>query len=98
MGIRQNWLSRNIQIQINPTNTRSQTRWDTLYLQVNVVDKQGVYLGWEWECQLVERFCEFTVDGVGGWGVSEFHYRHRGGRPKELEMTDPEYTRNAVKF
>jgi len=67
-------------------------------VMVNVVDKQGVYLGWEWECQLVERFCEFTVDGVGGWGVSEFHYRHRGGRPKELEMTDPEYTRNAVKF
>ena len=42
-----------------------------------MVDKQGVFLGWEWECELVERFCEFTVDGVRGWGVSEFHFRHR---------------------
>jgi hypothetical protein len=69
-----------------------------LSFQVHVLDRQGVFLGWDWECELVERFCDFTVDGVRGWGVSEFYYRNRSGRPTELEMKDPEYARKAVKY
>ena len=66
-------------------------------IQVRVLDKQGVFLGWEWECELVERFCEFRVDGARGWGVSEFNFRRRSGRPREVEVNDPEYARKAPK-
>lgn len=55
-------------------------------------------MGWEWEGRVLERFCQYTVDGVPGWGVSEWHFRHRGGRPKELAAKDPEYTQNVAKF
>jgi hypothetical protein len=66
--------------------------------QIRVLDTVEVFLGWEWEARILERFCEFTVDGVPGWGVSEWHYRNHGGRPKNLTENDPEYTKNVEKY
>jgi len=66
--------------------------------QVNVLDFVELRMGWEWEARIVERFCRYRVNGVEGWGVSEWHWRHHGGRPEELAAKDPEHTRNTVKY
>lgn len=57
-----------------------------------------VFFGWEWEGRVIERMCKFTVDGVEGWGVSEWHFKHSGGRPDELRRKDPEGVRDALKY
>jgi hypothetical protein len=66
--------------------------------QIRVLDTVEVFLGWQWEARILERFCEFTVDGVPGWGVSEWHYKNHTGRPKEYAETDPEHTKNVEKY
>ena len=43
-----------------------------------MVDAVEVMFGWQWEGRVIERFCEFTVDGREGWGVSEWHFNHKG--------------------
>jgi len=71
-------------------------RWWSV--QVNVVDAPIFYIGWEWEAKIHERMCTFQVDGVPGWGISEFMYRNMGpGRPEEYNEKDPEWTRNINK-
>merc|ERR1712142_451294 len=47
---------------------------------VDVQRKGEVMFGHEWEARVVERFCGYTVNGVDGWGVSEWEYRHKDGR------------------
>ena len=47
---------------------------------MRVVDAVEVMFGWQWEGRVIERFCEFTVDGREGWGVSEWHFSHKGRR------------------
>ena len=42
---------------------------------VNVVDVAEVFMGWEWEARILERFCTYKVNGVPGWGVSECKYK-----------------------
>ncbi len=66
--------------------------------KVKVLDLVEVRMGWQWEARVVERFCEFTVDGVPGWGISEWHWRAYGGRPKALEETDPPHTKDVEKY
>ena len=46
-------------------------------------------MGWQWEARILERFCEYVIDGVPGWGVSEWHYRHYGDRPTKYAELDP---------
>ena len=70
----------------------------TFWSQIRVLDTVEVFLGWVWEARILERFCEVTVDGVPGWGVSEWHYRSYNGRPKNLEQNDPEHTKNVEKY
>jgi hypothetical protein len=71
-------------------------RWWSV--QVNVVDAPIFYIGWEWEAKIHERMCTFQVDGVPGWGISEFMYRNMGpGRPEEYNERDPEWTRTINK-
>ena len=76
--------------------------WDDkfcdVYLQVKVIDTVEVFIGWEWEARILERFCEYTVDGVPGWGVSEWHYRHFGGRPQQYEDQDPPEVKDVPKY
>lgn len=45
------------------------------------------YVGWKWEARMVERFVQYTVNGIPGRGVSEFHYNNKGGRP--VAVNDP---------
>ncbi len=66
--------------------------------QVRVLDTVEVFFGWQWEGRVLERFCEFTVDGVRGWGISEWQFRHGGGRPEELRLKDPARTLEAIKY
>lgn len=76
--------------------------WDDkfcdMYFQVKVIDTVEVFIGWEWEARILERFCEYTVDGVPGWGVSEWHYRHFGGRPQKYEDQDPPEVKDVPKY
>ena len=69
-------------------------------IQVRVVDTVEVFMGWSWEARILERFCDYTVDGIRGWGVSEWHFKNDGGegRPKELEANDPEHTKGVEKY
>ncbi|XP_078455460.1 uncharacterized protein LOC144721590 [Lampetra planeri] len=59
-------------------------------VQCLVQDVSEFYIGFEWEARIVERLCLFIVNGKRGWGISEWHYRHHGGRPKEYSSTDPQ--------
>lgn len=67
-------------------------------LQVKVLDTVEVFIGWEWEARILERFCEYVIDGVPGWGVSEWHYRHYGGRPQEFTSFDPPEIKEVPKY
>ena len=73
-------------------------QWSTFFFQVKVLDTVEVFMGWEWEARILERFCEYVVDGVPGWGVSEWHYRHHGGRPQHLQDQDPERVKDLPKY
>lgn len=66
-------------------------------MQVQVEEAPIFYIGWEWEARIHERMCKFTVNGVPGWGISEFMYRNMTGRPEEFERADPEWTRTINK-
>ena len=33
------------------------------------------YMGVEWDAKIYERFCQYSVNGVKGWGISEWDYR-----------------------
>ena len=69
-----------------------------LFTQVKVLDTVEVFIGWQWEARILERFCEYVIDGVPGWGVSEWHYRHYGGRPEALVDADPAEIRHVPKY
>ena len=34
------------------------------------------YMGQDWEARIHERMCFFKVNGVKGWGISEWDYRY----------------------
>ena len=69
-----------------------------ILLKVRVLDSVEVFMGWEWESRIIERFCKYEVDGVPGWGVSEWQYRNHGGRPSSYADKDPEYVKNQSKY
>lgn len=69
----------------------------TWEVQVNVVEEPKFYIGWEWEAKIVERMCTYSVNGVPGWGISEFMYRNMTGRPEEFTEKDPEWTQTIDK-
>ena len=55
-------------------------------------------MGWEWEARVIERFCKYEVDGVPGWGVSEWHFRNHGGMPSLYADKEPDHIRNLPKY
>jgi len=62
----------------------------TVYnVQVNVEYAATHYVGWKLEARMVERFVRYTVNGIPGQGVSEFHYHNKGGRPPSFAEKDP---------
>lgn len=38
-------------------------------------------MGEESECRLVEKWCDFKVNGIYGWGAAEWQFRHHDGLP-----------------
>ena len=67
-------------------------------VEVKVLEKAEVFLGWKWEARIIERFSEYKVNGVKGWGLSEWHYRHYGGRPSEYADKDPSHLKGVKKY
>ena len=83
-----NWLWETISF------TAANRTWS---VHVTALDSSVFYVGWEWEARIHEGLCRFQVNGVPGWGVSEFMYRNTTGRPEEYVRRDPEWTRLSLK-
>jgi len=49
-------------------------------IQVDVLRRGEVMFGEDWEARVIERMCRYKVNGLDGWGVSEWEYRHKGGK------------------
>ncbi|XP_043221072.1 uncharacterized protein LOC122381218 [Amphibalanus amphitrite] len=69
----------------------------TYHALVKVEDVQEVYIGWEWEARILERRCSYRVNGLSAHGVSEWYYRHHGGRPERYVSADPAWSRDIEK-
>ncbi|GFR86480.1 hypothetical protein ElyMa_006053600 [Elysia marginata] len=41
------------------------------------------YMGKDWDSKVHERVCNYTVNGVKGWGISEWDYRNYAGKAVE---------------
>lgn len=54
-------------------------------VQVNARHQPELYIGLDAECRIIEQFCDFTVNGIRGWGAAEWQYRHVDGLPKIYE-------------
>ncbi|XP_068238001.1 uncharacterized protein [Palaemon carinicauda] len=66
-------------------------------VEVCIIESPQFYIGWEWEARLVEQFATFKLNGKKGWGVTEWHYRHTGGRPHVYTSSDPAWTKDITK-
>lgn len=66
-------------------------------VEVCIKESPQFYIGWEWEARLVEQFAGFKLNGKKGWGVTEWHYRHTGGRPHVYTSSDPAWTKDMSK-
>ncbi|XP_064628452.1 uncharacterized protein LOC135488020 [Lineus longissimus] len=51
------------------------------HLECRRLDSVRFYMGIDWSARIHERFCKFVVNGVEGWGISEWDYRRDGGNP-----------------
>lgn len=49
-------------------------------VEVNTRTETELYMGEESECRLVEKWCNFKVNGVAGWGAAEWQYKNDSGR------------------
>ncbi len=58
------------------------------HLEGHVLDSPVFYMGYEWEARIHERMCRFTVNGMEGWGISEWDYRNNTGRPTMYSKKD----------
>ncbi|KAK9879879.1 hypothetical protein WA026_008381 [Henosepilachna vigintioctopunctata] len=52
----------------------------TYVVKVDVVDTPHFFISKDWECKVFERFCKFNVNGLNGWGASEWQHRNVMGR------------------
>ncbi|PVD27980.1 hypothetical protein C0Q70_10556 [Pomacea canaliculata] len=50
-----------------------------------VLDCPIFYMGEEWDAKIYERFCQYQVNGLKGWGISEWDYRNYVGKEAEQE-------------
>jgi len=49
-------------------------------IQVDVLTRGQAMFGHEWEARVIERFCRYKINGMNGWGVSEWEYRNKTGK------------------
>lgn len=57
----------------------------------HLLEEPIFYMGFEWEARIHERMCTFTVNGKHGWGISEWDYRNRTGRPELYKKEVPKF-------
>ncbi|BFZ09953.1 hypothetical protein BsWGS_12992 [Bradybaena similaris] len=55
------------------------------HLVCEVIQCPIFYMGKDWDAKIHERFCNYTVNGVKGWGISEWDYRNYDGKAAELK-------------
>ena len=60
----------------------------TYHVLVKVLETQTVFCGVGWEARLLERPCRYRVNDMAGWGMSEWYYKHDGGRPEEYPLVN----------
>ncbi|XP_077291561.1 uncharacterized protein LOC143914977 isoform X2 [Arctopsyche grandis] len=58
-------------------------------VEVQVHHQSEHFVSNHWDARMVERFVHYKVNGVQGWGVSEFHYNNKKGRPEKYRENDP---------
>lgn len=52
-------------------------------MQVNITEKPFFYISKDWECKVVEGFCNVRVNGIKGWGCAEWLFRNVLGKDIE---------------
>jgi len=62
---------------------------NTYNLKGHVIESPIFYIGENWEARIHERMCKFTVNGVPGWGISEWNYRNKTGKPDLYRRESP---------
>ncbi|KAH9500211.1 hypothetical protein Btru_077485 [Bulinus truncatus] len=50
------------------------------YLTSDKIQCPVFYMGKDRDAQIFERFCNYTLNGVKGWGISEWDYRNLSGK------------------
>ncbi|XP_013115897.2 uncharacterized protein LOC106093388 [Stomoxys calcitrans] len=68
------------------------------FVQIKVEDCAIRYIGGNWESKVYNQFFSCTVNGKQGHGITEYLYRHHGGRPEEVCGQDPEWYQRIRKF
>lgn len=68
------------------------------FVQIKEEDRAIRYVGGNWESKVYNQFVSCTVNGVQGQGITEYLYRHNGGRPEEVCSKDPEWYQRIRKF
>ena len=44
---------------------------------MKVLDTVEVFIGWQWEARILERFCEYVIDGVPGKVIDTKYYKEK---------------------
>lgn len=68
------------------------------FVQIKVEDSAVRYVGGNWESKIFNQFVSCTINGIQGQGITEYLYRHNGGRPDEVCAHDPEWYQRIRKF
>ena len=68
------------------------------FVQIKVEDSAVRYVGGNWESKVYQQFVSCTVNGMQGHGLTEYLYRHSGGRPEEICEKDPEWYQRIRKY
>ncbi|KAK6170139.1 hypothetical protein SNE40_018606 [Patella caerulea] len=55
------------------------------HLQINVLHCPIFYMGEDWDVKIYERFCRYKLNGINGWGISEWEYRNIAGRSDKID-------------
>uniref|UniRef100_A0A1B6EEL4 Uncharacterized protein n=2 Tax=Clastoptera arizonana TaxID=38151 RepID=A0A1B6EEL4_9HEMI len=58
---------------------------ETYLVQVIVKESAEFYYGNNWEARIVENLCRFVVNGIEGWGATEWQYRNYTSRRTEIK-------------
>lgn len=48
---------------------------DSYRVHVKSHTKKKVFMGEQMECCLIEKWCDYKINGVNGWGAAEWQYR-----------------------